>query len=215
MGAGTALPSLVFFNFFLKDASPSWRAVHLLVADFNLSVLENAALPNLLLTWYFSQSVETPEPAGDLDITPGLLSRFAKDLSDKSITISGISGTWNETFTDLLAPLEGPGNGSRIETIFLASETIYSPSSIHAFTQVLLKTLEGAGKTHRHGRALVAAKKVYFGVGGGIDEFLKVLNELGGKAAMAWESKDGGVSRVIVEIRRASGSAAKWSQWRV
>lgn len=35
VGAGTALPSLVFFNFFLKEASPSWRVVHLLVADFN------------------------------------------------------------------------------------------------------------------------------------------------------------------------------------
>ena len=60
---------------------------------------------------------------------------------------------------------------------------------------------------------MVAAKKVYFGVGGGIDEFLKVLNELGGKGAMVWESKDEGVSRVIVEIRAAGGNAAEWSQW--
>ena len=213
MGAGTALPSLVFFNFFLSEASPSWRAIHFLVADFNLSVLENATLPNLLLTWYFVQSVATPEPEGDLDITPGLLSRFVKDLSNKGITISGISGTWNETFTGLLTPLEGPASRDQIETIFLASETIYSPSSIHAFTQVLLKTLEGATKTHGHGRALVAAKKVYFGVGGGIDGFLKVLHELGGKGAIAWESKNEGISRVIVEVWAAGGNAAEWSQW--
>ena len=30
--------------------------------------------------------------------------------------------------------------------------------------------------------ALVAAKRIYFGVGGGGDEFLKVLEELGGES---------------------------------
>ncbi|KAF6220200.1 hypothetical protein HO133_003331 [Letharia lupina] len=209
VGAGTALPILVFFDFFLKQLSPSWRAVHLSVADYNLSVLANATLPNLLLTWYFVQSPAIPEPAGDLEITPDLLSRFVKDLSDKVIHISGISGTWNEAFTDLLLPVEDPQRRSRIETIFLASETIYSPNSIHAFTQVLLKALKSAEETHGHGRALVAAKKIYFGVGGGVDEFLKVLNELGGKGATAWESKDEGVGRVIVEVQSAGGNAAK------
>lgn len=209
MGAGTALPILVFFDFFLKQSSPSWRAVHLSVADYNLSVLANATLPNLLLTWYFVQSPAIPEPAGDLEITPDLLSRFVKDLSDKVIHISGISGTWNEAFTDLLVPVEDPQRRSRIETIFLASETIYSPNSVHAFTQVLLKALKSAEETHGHGRALVAAKKIYFGVGGGVDEFLKVLNELGGKGATAWESKDEGVGRVIVEVQSAGGNAAK------
>lgn len=106
-------------------------------------------------------------------------------------------------------PVEDPQRRSRIETIFLASETIYSPNSIHAFTQVLLKALKSAEETHGHGRALVAAKKIYFGVGGGVDEFLKVLNELGGKGATAWESKDEGVGRVIVEVQSAGGNAAK------
>lgn len=208
VGAGTALPTLVFFDYFLKQPSPSWRAIHLSVADYNLSVLETATLPNLLLTWYFSQFAATPEPAGDVEIAPDLLSRFVKDLSDKAIHISGISGTWNEAFTDLLVPFEDPQSRSGIETIFLASETIYSPVSIRAFTQVLLKTLRSAEGTHGYGRALVAAKKIYFGVGGGVDEFLMVLNELGGKGAMAWESKDEGVGRVILEVQRAGGTAA-------
>lgn len=193
---------LVFFDFFLKQRPPPWRSVHLSVADYNLSVLENATLPNLLLTWYFVQSLAVAESAGDLEITPDLLSRFVKDLSDKDIYISGISGTWSKAFTDLLVPLRDSPRPSQIETVFLASETIYSPNSIHAFTQVLLKALRSAEETHGRGRALVAAKRIYFGVGGGVDEFLKVLNELGGKGAAAWESKDNGVGRVIMEVQR-------------
>ena len=210
MGAGTALPSLVFFDFFLKHRSPSWRAIRLSVADYNLSVLENATVPNLLLTWYFAQSTALREAAGDLDITPDLLSRFLKDMSDKAIYISGISGSWNGAFSDILVPSEDSQHRSRIETIFLASETIYSLDSIHVFTEVLLKALELAEETYGSGKALVAAKKLYFGVGGGVDEFLKVLNELGGKGETVWESKDKGVGKVIVEVKRASDKAAKW-----
>ena len=201
MGAGTALPMLVFFHFFLNQRLPSWHAVHLSVADYNLSVLENATVPNLLLTWYFVRSIAILEPVGDLDITADLLSRFVQDLSDKAIQITGISGTWSEAFNDLLVPSQVSQRRSRVETIVLASETIYSPKSIHSFTQVLLRALKSDEETHGDGRALVAAKKIYFGVGGGVDEFLKVLSELGGKGATAWESKDDGIGRVIIEVQ--------------
>ena len=180
---------LVFFDFFLRQWSPEWRAVHLSVADYNLSVLENATLPNLLLTWYFVRSTAVSKPSGDLEITPGLLSQFIRDLLDKAIYIRGISGAWSETFSDLLVPFQEQSR-SRVETVVLASETIYSQGSIHAFTRILLEALKSAEETDGHGRALVAAKKIYFGVGGGVDEFLKVLSELGGKGATAWESED-------------------------
>ena len=192
---------VVFFHFFLTQRSPSWRAVRLSVADYNMSVLKNATIPNLLLTWYFIQHKAVPEPAGDVELTPNLLSRFVQDLSDKVIDISGISGTWSEAFTDLLVPFRNVQRSSRIETIILASETIYSPKSIHAFTHVLLKALKSAEGILGHGRALVAAKKIYFGVGGGVDEFLRVLSELGGKGTLVWESKDNGVGRVIMDIQ--------------
>ena len=178
------------------------------VADYNLSVLKYATIPNLLLTWYFVRQMAILEPAGDLEITPDLLSRFFKDLSDRRIHISGISGTWNETFTDLLVPFEDPQDSRQIETIFLASETIYSPNAIHAFTRVLLEGLKKVEEAHGHGRAFVAAKKIYFGVGGGVDEFLRILNELGGKGVTVREFKGEGVGRVILEVQRASGSAA-------
>ena len=191
---------LVFFQFFLSQQSPSWCAVHLSVADYNLSVLENATIPNLFLTWYFVQCKAVPDPAGDLEVTPDLLSRFIQDLSDKAINISGISGGWSEAFSDLLVPFRNVHLSSRIETIIVASETIYSPISIRAFTRILLKALKSIEETQGHGRAMVAAKKIYFGVGGGVDEFLRVLSELGGKGATAWESKDNGVGRVIMEV---------------
>ncbi len=200
---------LVFFDFFLKQRTPSWGAIHLSVADYNLSVLENATLPNMLLTWYFVQSMAIPEPAGDLEITPDLLSHFVKDLSDRVIHIRGISGAWSAAFSDLLVPFQDSRRRSRIETIFLASETIYSPNSIHAFTRVLLKALTTAEETPGRGRALIAAKKLYFGVGGGVDEFLKILSEQGGKGATAWEAKDEGVGRIIVEVQMAENGAAK------
>ena len=209
MGAGTALPTLVFLDFFLKQRTPSWRAVHLSVADYNLSVLENATLPNLLLTWYFVSSITVPEPTGDLEITSDLLSRFVTDLSDKAICVRGISGAWSEAFADLLVQSDHCRRPRRIETVFLASETIYSPNSMHAFARVLLKALESAEETRAHARALIAAKKIYFGVGGGVDEFLTILGELGGKGTTAWESKDEGVGRVVVEVRRAGGDAVK------
>ena len=164
----------MFFQFFLSQRSPSWCAVHLSVADYNLSVLENATIPNLFLTWYFVQCKAVPEPAGDLEITPNLLSRFVQDLSDKAISISGISGTWSEAFSDLLVPFRNFHLSSRTETIILASETIYSPVSIRAFTRILLKALKSTKETQGHGRALVSKVAFFMFVG----NFL-ILMELG------------------------------------
>ena len=53
-------------------------------------------------------------------------------------------------------------------------------------------------------RALVAAKRVYFGVGGGVDEFLIVLRSTTGVAREVWEThgEGAGVGRVVLEVRR-------------
>lgn len=53
----------------------------------------------------------------------------------------------------------------------------------------------------------MAAKKVYFGVGGGVDEFLGVLSGRGGQGRVIWET-DGvgsGVERCIVEVKCQAG----------
>lgn len=50
---------------------------------------------------------------------------------------------------------------------------------------------------------MVAAKKVYFGVGGGVDEFLMVLRDFGNDEFHVDNSldvKSEGVGRVVLEI---------------
>lgn len=166
-----------------------------------MSVLELATVPNLLLTWYFARRAVTPLE-GDLEITPNLIADLRSDLDARKIHLSGISGTWNQTLSDLARPSDAPQGRADVETTVLASETIYSPSSIIPFTEVLLKLLETAEVTGGKANALVAAKQIYFGVGGGVDEFCNVLERFGGRAAKVWGSEGPGVGRVILEVRR-------------
>lgn len=190
------------FHLLLKSSSP-WRgAVQLTFADYNQSVLELATIPNLLLTWHFSRSWEAPPPVGDLEITPDLLSRFVSDLSLKNIHVSGISGAWNHAFSGLVRSFDYPQQGRATETIVLASETIYSPASIRAFCDTLISVLEQGKAFGGTAIAFIAAKRIYFGVGGGVDEFLRILEEVGGEARMVWEAEDTGVGRVIMRVTK-------------
>ncbi len=85
--------------------------------------------------------------------------------------------------------------------LILASETIYSPGSLPAFSETLLTLFR---RYSAESRALIAAKKVYFGVGGGVDEFLAVLRELSDDdldVKQRVDVKSGGVGRIILEIK--------------
>ena len=205
IGAGTALPSLVLFHLFLKTSSPWWGAIHLSFTDFNRSVLELATIPNLLLTWYFARSLVAPPPVGDLRITPDLVSRFLDDLSSKVIYASGISGAWSCAFNDLVRPFDDSQRRGNTETIVLASETIYSPNSIRAFSDTLLSILGKGCALGGTAIAFVAAKRIYFGVGGGVEEFLKTLEETDGEASTVWETRGAGVGRVVLQVMKKQG----------
>ncbi len=183
-----------------KHPDPVWTAIHISVTDYNQAVLETTTIPNLLLTWYFARYNLSPSREGDLEITEDVLGRFQKDLSDRAIHISGLSGSWNDAFCDLLVPFDGLRPPNTMQTLVLASETIYSPSSIQTFTKLLLKTLKCAQTAGGRATALIAAKRVYFGVGGGVDEFLDTLGKFDGRASVAWESMGSGVGRVILEL---------------
>lgn len=165
-----------------------------------MSVLESTTVPNLLLTWYFARSLSIPPKEGDLEVTESLLSGFLKDLSGTAICLTGISGSWGEAFCQLVKPFGDSHNRGSTEVFFLASETIYSPPSIRPFTEVLMRTLNVTKNAGKRATALIAAKRVYFGVGGGVNEFLKVLEEYHGRAAFVWESPGPGVGRVILEV---------------
>ncbi|KAK1139105.1 hypothetical protein N8T08_001291 [Aspergillus melleus] len=218
LGAGTAVPSLALFAQLLSDSNPSdsQRKWHFTFADYNSAVLRLVTLPNLLLTWNHivkfqgPQPVETTSPEAqpdeeeELDITPELIESFQNDLADRGITIEFISGAWSPAFVDLV--LSSPGKANS-RTLIFASETIYSPASLGAFSETLLALLR-AVEGNKQSRALIAAKKVYFGVGGGVDEFLEVLKSVGGGEMEVTEQlniKSEGVGRVVLEI--ATGSS--------
>ena len=82
----------------------------------------------------------------------------------------------------------------------MGSETIYSPLSLRAFTEILAGIL----KEVRTGKAVVAAKRVYFGVGGSVEEFRR---ECSTRAMVAYEMPnedgfgEGGVRRVVMEVQ--------------
>jgi protein-histidine N-methyltransferase len=84
-----------------------------------------------------------------------------------------------------------------MNTLVLASETIYSPSSLASFTEALVEIL----KRVRMGKAMVAAKRVYFGVGGSVDGF---KTECSAKGAVGYEIDNSGMEKELNEsgVRR-------------
>ncbi|KAJ9297631.1 hypothetical protein DTO271G3_4406 [Paecilomyces variotii] len=224
LGAGSAMPSLSIFAQLLSlPKSQSSRRVHFTFADYNSAVLRLVTVPNLLLTWKLNSTTSTEptaeqnaeekkaeeeeeEEEEELDIDPSLLDAFRTDLKDRGITIDCISGAWSPEFVDLALTAQRDHKARPWRTLILASETIYSPSSLGAFSETLLSLLRrcDAGGPTRETRGLVAAKKVYFGVGGGVDEFLAVLNEMAGEAVEVQqrvEVKTEGVGRVVLQVK--------------
>ncbi|KAF3482104.1 Mni1p [Arthroderma uncinatum] len=235
LGAGTGMPSLsLFYSYLTGQANPDVakrRKVHFVLADYNVAVLKLATLPNILLTWYITR--RNPLKGNPLladrnavhlmEIDQALLEDFRRDLSERGITLSFISGAWSPKFVDSClgqqsTPEEGVAAGEQPtarerRTMILASETIYSPSSLLPFTETLISLLRravsnGGARYSEHDYpilAYISAKKVYFGVGGGVTEFLMTLrNVLGGrdefKALPTSEVHDAGVGRTILRI---------------
>ncbi|KAJ5337685.1 hypothetical protein N7452_004413 [Penicillium brevicompactum] len=215
LGAGTAVPTLTFFARLLQaEAGQGQKKTHLTFADYNSDVLRLVTLPNLLLTWHNSRSQTAVSATStapgqeeeELDITPELVEEFKTDIAQRGITVDFVSGAWSPDFVDLVF---SSSDGSSRKTLVLASETIYSPASLTAFSETLLALLRRSNTESTKSRALIAAKKVYFGVGGGVDEFLSVLNnvcagELNVQEKLNVQSE--GVGRVVLEVVPTSQS---------
>ncbi|KAL9611798.1 MAG: hypothetical protein Q9167_003566 [Letrouitia subvulpina] len=198
LGAGTALPTLALFQRFLgSTVSPQRR--HLILADYNPSVLELATIPNFLLTW--ASHLKPCNGVGDLEFDPTMLSAFSQSLRSKNIQIDAISGGWGPALLDLVH-LSLASSSAPSGLLILASETIYSPASASSFATLLMELLTKSEEQGSRPIAYVAAKRTYFGVGGGVDEFLHVLRARGGKGEIVWETQGTGIARVIVEVSR-------------
>ncbi|KAG8729667.1 hypothetical protein FRC11_008257 [Ceratobasidium sp. 423] len=129
---------------------------------------------------YDPHAFKITEP-GDLAFTPALRSAFLDSLASYRIGLRFFSGPWD---------------GFRPTTpydLVLTSETIYQPTSLPSLVRLLRDATKPSGK------CLVAAKMVYFGVGGGIREFEQALEKGGGSARCVWEQREG-VGRSIMQV---------------
>ncbi|KAL8943532.1 MAG: hypothetical protein Q9216_000990 [Gyalolechia sp. 2 TL-2023] len=208
LGAGTALPTLLLFHLLLSfpiPPEPPHRS--LILADYNRSVISLATIPNILLTYALSSQL-IPPASGDMEITPALLSSFKQALRVRNIHVRAVAGRWGLA---LASEISSPGELNvpfypPCRALILASETIYSPSSTLEFTTTLRELIRVREEAGGSVRALVAAKRIYFGVGGGVDDFLRMLREHGGEGKEVWatEGMGSGVGRCIVEIIRGA-----------
>ena len=182
---------------YLASASSrtSIGTLKLILTDYNREVLEVATIPNLLLAWAARSDV--PLSSGFIDLTNEIRDSFLHSLKDKHIACDIISGAWSPQFVDLL--LSSSRLTGRDEVLIIACETIYSPDSVHQFTATLVQILQAVSLAGSRPLALIATKRVYFGVGGGLDDFLARLQEQGGQGQTVWQSQDG-VRRDIVAV---------------
>lgn len=124
----------------------------------------------------------SPDPGapGELPINPALVAAFLESLSDKNIHVHFLCGSWS-TF-----------NIDRRFDITLTSETMYRPQSIPDLLDILWKayasppsltidaTLEGPMQEKLSlddPECYVAGKVLYFGVGGGLPDFISGLED--------------------------------------
>lgn len=201
LGAGTALPSLALLQQWLQTArgsNPDSRpGLHLTIADYNQSVLELATFPNLFLMCH--QDPLAFSKQGEIDVTPEALAIFEDKLRSSKVTITALTGHWSPEFPDLLRKASDVKDQSH--TIILASETVYSPDTIGPFTATLLRIMTDAAQEGGAATAYVAAKSIYFGIGGGVKEFKETLTRMGGQAQVVWQSEGLGVRRMILEVK--------------
>jgi len=194
LGAGSALPSLVLFQHALING----YEVRFTLADYNEEVLRLVTVPNLLLTWarFGNSPVLMGEKEGDLEVSPVLVEAFLKALGAGGIEISLLSGPWGKELLGLI-----PECGTDMGAVVLAAETIYSPASTEQLVELVVEIL----KRNKMAKAIVAAKRMYFGVGGSVDGLKESCRD---KGALAYEIEnagvegmDQGVGRALIEVQ--------------
>jgi hypothetical protein len=195
LGCGTALPSLAVFQWLLQRTAPIAGSLDLGLADYNPPVLQLVTLPNLLLSWAQVIRRDAWEAEGELEIDAELIEQFLACLQTNSISLSLYSGAWSQEFVDLVSH-DAHSHSAPIAVI--GAETIYSPAALASFGETLmsLMSLPSAEKS----TALIAAKKVYFGVGGSMEDFCDLVRSKGGLVEQIREESDG-VRRAVVEVR--------------
>lgn len=177
LGCGTALPSLYLLTqTFIKNL----QNIKYMLCDYNEYVLRLVTLPNILINWYdqmisdqatFEVLKETQERQDNIvenefTITSTLIDLFLNYLTANSIEIHFIKGSWSN---DLIKSVDSyMASNNRL---ILTSETIYQPDTQPLITETIMK-LKGEDI---NSKILLATKDIYFGVGGNLVDFVKLL----------------------------------------
>jgi len=177
LGCGTALPSCyILKEKFEKD---NHQAMKIVLSDFNYEVLRLVTIPNLLINWASTLPVEKLHELTTDDIncrfennevfvSKKLIEEFECQLLKYSVQLIPISGSWGREFNKIV-------QGYNIDFI-ISSETIYSTKTLPVVAESVKEILQNADT--KQGRALIAAKNIYFGVGGSVIEFLTYFNSI-------------------------------------
>lgn len=202
------------------SSPPPPPPLRLVLADYNPTVLQLVTMPNFLLAWALHHQARDPalraalpSVEGELEINEHVVASFRAALASANVGLSFLSGGWSPAFVELV---EGGGaspltddhdqdeDDGRARTLVLGAETIYSPFALASFTETLLAILRrerrgggGDGRPGRHAVAVVAAKRLYFGVGGSLDDFVDRVRGLGAAVSMVREETEG-VRRGVV-----------------
>ncbi|KAG5421206.1 hypothetical protein I9W82_000296 [Candida metapsilosis] len=178
LGCGTALPSCYILQ--RKFEHGDKRQMSIVLSDFNYDVLRLVTIPNLLINWASTLPIEelhrltTDEvnsrfENNEVFVTHGLIEEFERQLKEFNVELIPISGSWGREFNSLVETYK--------VNFIISSETIYSPNTLPVVAESIKDILEKAGTK---GRALVAAKNIYFGVGGSVIEYLTYFNSIKG-----------------------------------
>lgn len=215
LGAGSAIPSLAILRRYLGSRAKA--ILRMTLCDYNEDVLRLATAPNVLVNYFqqagvaSSSSISTLEELsneGEFDVEAlgsDCVDNLETSLLQHGIFFNFLSGGWGDLFINLFASLpsahSSPTQRPR-NLLILASETIYSLTSTKIFADTLLRLIRRHQQLHEGGdaKAWVAAKKVYFGVGGGVDDFMHEIERHNGEVQVLYETSDTGVGRVILEV---------------
>jgi len=205
LGAGSAIPSMVALQNILAfkvdmDSTVERKRFHFTLSDYNDEVLRLSTFANVLLA--SKQELDQRQrrefllvngSEGSVDVDQDLICECHKLWRQAGISFNFVSGPWSEDFED---EITAPMAAKYENVLILASETIYDLNSLPAFTNTVMNLLRAYKAASK---AWIAAKKLYFGVGGGVDAFVQAVETRGGFVKEIMNTTHG-VNRVVLEV---------------
>ena len=182
IGCGTALPTLYaleqLYDLPMDSAGKkNKKKVSIVLTDFNYDVLRLVSVPNVFLSWANrfagERYPETFARPGEVLCTRELIDGCVAWFEENGIEITCVSGTWGRHFVNIVDDIVG----KEATRLVLTSETIYAPEVLPVLCEVVCTLMHSFSDTNGN-HAVIAAKDIYFGVGGTVAEAERVLAAL-------------------------------------